>query len=434
MSLDLDVAFVSAVVAEGKPALRAAIEKGITKEHLLGEGADVYEFLCEYLKKYKELPTLDMIEGQLDIRLPEAVGKADFFADAVLDRRLQTLLIPKVREWGDLIEKGKSRELYIRMEEATRSLRQEARAARVEELTAMGDEVWEEYLQRKAGVRGIPLPWPSLDDALLGLWPEDLGIFVARTGVGKTWSGLMIARHAWMQGKRVLFVTTEMSRINVATRFVALHLRLPYYDFRRGRLGEFAEVRVEQEIKALLGQTGFQIVGGGFDFTFPELDAAIDEAEPDLLILDGAYLLRGEGISRTERAASSADEMKRVAQRNRLATVATLQFNRSVKGGDGDTISLQHIAMTDAASWNATFVVGLNRTEDQRRDGQLEMILLKARENALTEPVKVCWDFQQMKFDEIGKGGGDADEFGTGLTPAAPVAPAEGTNDPFAPF
>jgi intein/homing endonuclease len=845
--------FVSAVIAEGKAAFRHALESGVTLEHLSGAGAEVFAFVCAYTKEYGDLPTVDIVAGKTGIELPPVEGKAAFFTAEVLNRKLHIELMPKVRDWAELLEQAKPREMVADAETTLRRIRQDFRTARVESLTRMGEEVWEDYQRMKKGQWGIEIPWPTINEATLGMWPEDLILFVARVGVGKclaastpvldpvtglmttiqhrvetpgaagsavtfdrsaglvvrpvgqvhdngtkacvrlrvssgreltltpnhplltaegwreagslkpgqtialparmpfpaepvslplwevrllaillaegsytgnhtgfsttdpeilrmgreaadalgvdlvpvgpcgydfrrressgpnavrallrrhgiddtlakhkripdaiyrlppeqlgeflgvfwmcdgyvestgpgmtlasqemleqiqhlmlrfgvqtrveykratcdgkdfdawrlrvyaagqermlrglhlwgekrervvvlaaknknpnrgfprvsdafvervkqiadtkqgrwngggmaqvrdrlgwktrsfgvrdlfganqtlmlgrfrefcdvhgctdefawlwdeglfwdevesvtdagehrvydlgmapthnfvandvvvhnSWTGLMLAQHAWAKGKRVLFVTTEMARLNIARRFVALHLRLPFKQFRRGQLGEFVEKKVEAELKALAEKDGFYIIGGDFNFTFEDLETSIDEAEPDLLIVDGAYLMKAQGVSRTERAAAAFDELKRVGKRHKIAVAATSQFNREVKNNAADTISLERIALTDTASWNADVVIAVIRTEDMRRDNKAEMRVLKNREGVTGEPVGMWWNFDEMRFDELPKtGGGDADEFGTGL-PITGLPSEPGKPDPF---
>ena len=431
--MDLDLAFVAAVLAEGKPALRHAIDRGIEAKHLFGDSARAYEFLLDYYKTYQHLPTSEIVEGKTGISIPPVAGDAKFFAEEILNRRLQSQLIPTVKDWVGFIEAAKPRDLLDDVETTARTIRQEYQSSRVELITKLGDEVWQDYLKMKAGQWGIEIPWPTLNEHTLGMWPEDFILFASRSGIGKSWAGIMLSRHAWLKGKRVLFVTTEMSRINVARRFLAIHLKLPYKPFRRGLLGTNVEVVVEPQPKELLSSDGFYIVGGGFNFTFEALEASIEECEPELLVLDGAYLMKAAGTSRTEKAAGVFDELKRIAKRRRIPLVATSQFNREAKVDIKDSLTLDRLALTDVASWNADVVVSLNRTRDQEKDHKIEFKMLKNREGILGEPINAWWNFESMTFDEIpATGGGEADEFGTGLKSAPPPAKPGGT--PYAPF
>lgn len=52
--------------------------------------------------------------------------------------------------------------------------------------------------------------------------------------MGKTWAALLITLVAWLAGKRVLFVTTEMSQARVSKRFYSLHFKIPYKPFHEG--------------------------------------------------------------------------------------------------------------------------------------------------------------------------------------------------------
>jgi replicative DNA helicase len=266
------------------------------------------------------------------------------------------------------------------------------------------------YLAIKNGATGVPFPWSKLNIETLGMWPEDLILFVARTSVGKTWALILTGLHAWEKGYKVLFVTTEMRVLAVQQRLMAMKLKLPYEMFRKGMLHPNDEKALEEAIEELEGKEGFDIIGGDFDFRLESVDAAIEDSDPALTLVDGAYLLEAPGRNRTEKAAYVFNALKRSAKRHQIPIVVTTQFNRSAKKSKADSNALENIGLTDVAGWNADMAFALYQTKDQKQGKKLGVKPMKTRE-AVIRKFEVNWDLDLMNFTDIA-GGGDADETG----------------------
>jgi len=425
--MDLDRALVSAILRDGKDALRSVVEKGVRDEHLNGGAREAYVFIQEFLGKYQAFPTASDLEGSTGFSPIPIESPCAFYADEVLNRRLHGELSKTMQVVVGHLENRDPKSAYLEYEEGVRKLRKDQHVVEKSvNLLSLAPDFLAYYDRLKAGITGILTPWRTLNEATLGFWPEDFILIVARLGVGKTWMLTLLAEHAWAnQKKRVLFASTEMSREKILQRFYSLHLRLPYDDFRKARLGAFAEEKFRKTAQELAESDGFFIVGGEFDFRIETLEAAIDDCEPDIVILDGAYLMRSSGDGRTEQAANSFDEIKRLAKRRRIPIIASTQFNRQMKGNNAASASVDKIALSDAAGWNADVVLGMIQTEDMRRDGRMTFKFLKVREG-VGEDVECVWDFTTMSFVELGDiaAGGDFqgqprasadDPYGTGL-------------------
>lgn len=406
--MDLDIALVSSLVHSGSVEDVANAAKRISDpEWLKNEDArKAFKFIVEYWKDYKAVPTVEMVAGKTGVNLSLKIdGAPGFFVDEVNNRRLHSGLAIIVKDVLKFLESASPAEALIAYENGLRKLREYGVAtSHVLSLPAQGEEFLKYYDLIKSGARGIQCPWESINEATMGFWPEDLILFVARMGIGKTWALTMLAEWAWAkEKKRVLFATTEMSQEKIAQRFYALHFKLPYEELRKGKLPAFQEEAMRKGVKELLSAPGLYIVGGDFDFRIESLEAAIQEAEPDIVIIDGAYLLRVSGDGRTEKAANTFDELKRVGKRNKVPVVGSTQFNREVKANNASSVSAEKVALTDAAGWNADLMFGLVMTEDMRRDKRMMIKPLKFREGIGTE-IECQWDFESMSFAEIPSG------------------------------
>jgi replicative DNA helicase len=244
--------------------------------------------------------------------------------------------------------------------------------------------------------------------------------------VHNTWFAIITALHAWMNGKKVLFATTEVAQVAVSMRLLALYNRVAFGNFRHGRLDMFTEQRVLKSIDDLEGSHGLWVIGGDFDFRTESLEAAMEEVEPDLTIADGAYLMdtADGGSTRTEKAASAFNELKRMAKRRNSVVLATTQFNRSASSDKASSIKLENVGLTDVVGWNADLAFGMIQTEDMRTDKKMMIKPLKVREG-IGKDLTVEWDMETMDFREILTATPDADEFSTGVT-----IPPSGAADP----
>jgi hypothetical protein len=165
-------------------------------------------------------------------------------------------------------------------------------------------------------------------------------------------------------------------------------------------LGEFVEEKFYKGIHEVMGDQGINIVSGGFDYTIDNLSTVIEEDSPELLCVDGPYLIKNTGKDRHERVSNTFDDLKRMGGKKKHATITNLQFNRSAKTGQSSTISADNIGITDVAGWNCSVAYGLMQTEEQLSNWQMGIKALKIREGKPGQ-FMINWNHQAMDFTEI---------------------------------
>jgi replicative DNA helicase len=276
---------------------------------------------------------------------------------------------------------------------------------------SLGDSVKEAYLKVKAGYTGVPLPWPTMTDLTMGLWPATATYFVARPGVGKTQVATLIARDTWRSGKRVLIISPEMSKSEIAERFFVVQAGVSAGDIVRGRLSSFAEDKLFGTIKDLEGNDGVYVIDSTDDLTPNGMDIAIAAVKPDLVAVDSIYMLRFKG-DKMERTMRAVDWIRQAAKRHNVPFVAFHQLSRQAtkdkkQGGGYDTSA---IALSDQLLWDAHAVFIMEQDTDMKADRRLKFHVGKLRRGSHDgEPIEVHWDFDGMRFEEIAKDGDDKD-------------------------
>ena len=270
-----------------------------------------------------------------------------------------------------------------------------------------------EYMEARMsfGLRGITTGWDYVDGITAGWQNSDLISLVARPGRGKTYYLLWMAYHAWLSGRRALFVSMEITAAQLARRLIGIHSRINPDFIRRGRLDSFGETRFIGSIRDMQGQGGterppFDIIIGDFNKSVDVVRALAQELTPDIIYVDASYLLLPEPgrrfSSRREAVADVIGDMKRLQMSINRPVVQTLQFNReavraparrsrrddaerTLGGAEQEAqanpishLSVEKIAETDMVGQASSIVIGLeNHATDHARR---YMGFLKGRE------------------------------------------------------
>lgn len=383
-------------------------DAGVKPEFIRGESRPVYEYIINHWRDYGKMPDRETLLQDVDIR-PEMedldpVEPCRYYADKVVQRAALKAQRSLVREIGQALGDRDPEGVY----EAAKDLITESvfdfhlGQGQIQDFTETGQDQWERYLVRKAadgGILGIRSPWDTLDQETGGWLPGALTTIVARLGIGKTWAALMVALAAEEQGKTVGFVSLEMEAEAVEIRRQALKYGIPYRDLRRAELDSETEERLMAELlKEKQDGASFFIASSGRVTTIAETEIFAQETNCDLLIVDGIYLMNeGEGrMPMHERVMLAIRGLKRLGQKQRLPTLCTAQFNRTVKKGSMQAGS-EAIGHTDAIGQDSDNVLALFRDKELREANMMMFSTLKVREGVPVEMI-VNWDFQSMDF------------------------------------
>lgn len=415
--INLDLALASAILRDGKEGWQNYLATDIDVPLIDHDYQELFSFLYDYAETYEgEVPSPAVVEARFPgITLPDVKEPISFFADYVTKRALhgglQSLLVDASSE----LKSQRPEQAYDILDAGLHKLRKEKLIDnKITSVAEFADE-WVSYHEKIAsGWRGIPTPWPTLTEATLGLWPGDLVVLAARSGVGKTWAALLFAVAAWQAGKTVLFATTELTQFRIAMRLFALMSGIPYRKHLLGKLDTVDQQRMFEARDQFKQMERFFVIGGNFDFRPETLASAIYDIKPDLAIFDGGYLMKSAGANRMEQAANAFNTFKPQALRSNIPIIVTTQFNRGVKTNQVGTVDAGNVALTDAALWNCDLMLALYQDEDMYLDKVMKVIKLKARETVFKDFMS-RWDFDAMEFCEVPEIMGDAAEFGTGL-------------------
>lgn len=141
-----------------------------------------------------------------------------------------------------------------------------------------------EMLRHNGGLLGLPWPWEYLNENTIGIMPGNFLYFYGREKSRKTWLLLYMALYWESLGHRVLFVTREMSREEIAWRLYPLRAKLNYSEMTKGNISSDGKVTLENVMDDLFAHKNIIVseVANGI----AGLRAKIEEVEPTIVIHD----------------------------------------------------------------------------------------------------------------------------------------------------
>lgn len=247
----------------------------------------------------------------------------------------------------------------------------------------------------------IDLGFENIDEALGGLLPGEVCLLAARTGVGKSVISCYTAIRWAKQGKKVFIVSLEMKPKQLTHRMDAMLGGFNPRVFRNPLTSKstmskhLASVNSEME---LIKYAGGEIIFPGDKVMTPgELRASAEQICPDVIIVDGVYLLTSDGkyAQSWEATKSASNSIKQTSMELSVPVFATSQFKRT--GRDDNQYSLEDLAYSDALGQDADAVLSMTREDD----GSLLIQIVKNRNGESFGGSNLSLDWSTMTLKEI---------------------------------
>jgi replicative DNA helicase len=248
-------------------------------------------------------------------------------------------------------------------------------------LSSAYEKLYQEYqtVQGGSGIIGIPWPWAILNEDTQGIQKEQSIIIYGRPKSMKTWTALFIACWAYAHGCRVLIYSLEMSEIMVLRRCAAILAQVEYDKFKNGKL----DPQMMQHVFGILQHlrdteisrtdtAGHQPAllatkPNGDSSGISSLQAKIREFSPDLVIVDGMYLMRDDRQkARTidwKAIAHISQDLKQTARIFSVPLISVTQANRQASK-DPKQADLMELAYADALGQDCDLCMRVHKQKD----------------------------------------------------------------------
>lgn len=380
-------------------------ENNISFDDLDDKEQKVYNFITTYVELYNKYPKKETIFQETGISFPMFPNEPLAYWINKIKRRKRTKEFLSVgKKIQDVTSDGDLETAEDIIRNSFRTLQKDSED--VFSLPEVSEQVLELHDKRqKAGtMSGVPFGIPYIDQVSDGAQPDDTVAICGRPSTGKTYLMLSCALHANLQKKKVLIMSCEMSPFQCARRIIAMKSRVPSTGIRLGRLSFWAREKVVENIRemsTLFNETPFYIMKTTLNTTVEDLAYRILDLEPDVVYIDGAYLLkaRQKNLQRWERVTYTAEYIKNLATTYRIPLIGTYQFNRKGPGNLGT------IAYSDSIGQLASIVLSLDEEDDMSASLRIDhkqykvLELIKGREGEKGK-VRLIYDMKRTNVEQ----------------------------------
>lgn len=403
--MDIDRGLVAAVLREG---LAEFLSLGVKATMLEGEGGLALRFVENHFREYGAPPSFDLVLRETGVECRGVpVEPVAFWGKEIRKRFLYNSLKDGLGLSIDKLEKRDPEGSLSDLRSLLFQLDNEVPSEKIESVFSNVDQFREAYERSKLGLIGLPSPWSGINDLTQGWQPEDLAVIAARPAQGKTWLLLQLAKWPWELGHRVLIGSTEMSKMALRRRFAALITKSSYGRLRRGKLTTMEEDVMWKKMKELETDDKLLVMGDGMSVTLESIEAAIMQTKPDLVCIDGIYLVGSatvKGRSRFEMVGEIMNKTKDLAKRTKVPIIVTSQLNRAPGGKGGGNaqkdFDLERLAFSDNMGMVADYVFFMKQDQKQKSVKQMALQPGKVREAEILKDVVINWNFETQDFSQ----------------------------------
>ena len=224
---------------------------------------------------------------------------------------------------------------------------------------------------------------PIIDKCTNGIAPSELVTIGAKSGVGKSALAVRIAINMFKADKKVLIVSREMSKKQVAERILLSHSGVTKEQYENRNFNDEQWIRIVETMEAFSGDG---IIIDDKISTIQEIKQAVRRTKPDVLIVDYVQLLTPSNPrdSRERQVAEISRELKKMTSDFDMVVIQLTQL--AEKGiGNYRPSGESYTRESRAIYHDSNIVIYVHHvTEEKEIEIAHNSTALKERQNAQT--------------------------------------------------
>lgn len=397
VSLDPEKLLVSKIIGE-----ESLSEAGDIQPKFFSPGIyrEAFVYITDYFREHGEVPSLLVMRNDCpDVKLVEVDLPWSDIIQRMKDKYVKGIMDTGLDRVVQAMDEGDIHSAVNLIGSLTGKIHNDVPTSRDVDLTETGDERLAEYLDRRNNPNtmvGIPTGFPTIDKATQGLQKGQLITLTGLPKSSKSVVALLLAKAAQEYGKTVLFLTFEMTCEEVAQRLDAYRAEINDMKLLSGDLNNDEVIRLKRAIHQT--ESLPKLVLSEDCMTVTAIGAKIDLLKPDIVIVDGVYMMEDEEgyESNTPQAlANIVKGLKFMAMNREICIVDVTQSTPARTKGE----KLNNDSMMGSRAFGhySNVVIGVERTDDVK---VRKVKIIMTRRGAPTETL-VLMDFDNGVFKEI---------------------------------
>lgn len=391
--------------ADLRPALDSGIKLAFFEDP---EHAMVWGWALEHLSNYGVSPGIEALRAEYpEYRLAKTPEPFEYYIDRLRKKRRFSLVVSTIESMREPLDADDPETAVKILATSLEELQAETSSLGDHDTTHEASArlaVYEEIALRGSSLLGLPSGFPTLDRATGGFQPEQLVTIVGLPKSGKSTIALLSAIAAHKVGARPMFVSFEMSTKEQEMRSDAFRAQISYHNLLHGQLSGKEKAQLSRMLRGLEAMPPFWFEHDpSTASTVSMLSSKVSQFKPDLLVVDGVYLMEAENTSfdpgSPQALTSITRGLKRLAQRASIPVLATTQVLYSkYQKSKGPTA--QSIGYTSSYAQDSDVIIGQERDpEDPNSDTFLKVVLSRNCPSGVK--ARINWDWEESDFSEL---------------------------------
>jgi replicative DNA helicase len=263
---------------------------------------------------------------------------------------------------------------------------------------------FDEYLSVKTrpnGLLGMATGFRTIDQATAGLQPGQLVTIIAPPKTGKSVLAMQVAVNIHEDGFVPMFQSFEMTNIEQQHRHDAMRAKIAHSRLIRGSLNPDEEARYKAALTKMETMHNFYLTDSVSAMTVTGLAAKIDKLRPNIVFVDGVYLMLDEvsGESNSPQALTNITRgLKHLAMAKEIPIVVSTQV--LLWKMKKRQVSADAIGYSSSFYQDSDVILGLQK-QDEEDDTSRELKIVASR-NCGPASSDLLWDWEEGKFEEYG--------------------------------
>jgi replicative DNA helicase len=281
----------------------------------------------------------------------------------------------------------------------------------VTEISAVMEEISQIVCERidsegKSGV-GLPTGFAELDDKLNGLCPNNLIVFAARPGMGKTGLAGNVVSSLCRRNHAGLVITLEMSSAEIAERMLCEEAKIDGHKLRTGNLDEIDHH--EYSAASARMRSWPLYFADNADLTASALCSIVRREHRihkiEYVIVDYLQLIDPDDPKaiREQQVSATIRKLKKLAKGLKIPIIVLAQLNRGVEQREDKRPRLADLRESGAIEQDADSVLFIHRPDaydPDDRPGEADIIIAKNRHGTIGT-VTLSWQKNLMRFRDF---------------------------------
>lgn len=383
------------------------LESGVQDDwFFVDENKAVWRFIRQHWTKYQEVPTaVTVLDNFPTYRLLAVEDNIEYLLDQLVEYRKRQKTISVVQDASEAIASGDhNTAIAVLGQGVAKILDEGARESTDIDLTNNAVQRFDDYVNIKTrpnGLLGIATGFKTIDQATAGLQPGQLVTIIAPPKTGKSVLAMQMAVNVHKDGFVPMFQSFEMTNLEQQQRHDAMRANIAHSRLIRGGLTKEEEARYKQVLEEMEQMHKFYLTDSVSAMTVTGLAAKIDKLRPDIVFVDGVYLMTDEvtGESNSPQALTNITRnLKHLAMAKKLPMVISTQV--LLWKMKKRQVSADAIGYSSSFYQDSDVILGLQK-QDEEDDTSRELRIVASR-NCGPASTDLLWDWEEGKFEEYG--------------------------------